>query len=336
MRTRDLSGEQTAARLFRLAEARPGVCRLLAELLLDAQQLVVLGEALRAARRTRLDLPRLEANGKVRNEGILCLARAVGGHNTPASILGHFHGLNRLGDRSDLVDLKQQRVASTLIDGFLDALGVGHEQVITDDLARLAHLLGHGLVRIEIVLVEGVLDRNHRIVLNEFLVQRCQFGPSLALRAIVALSLKVEIVRRLVGQPKLRGGHVHADLDLACVAGLLDGVDYQLETLLVGEDVGREAALIADIARVLAVLLLDHALEVVIHLGAHLHRLGEVLRTDGQDHELLHRQLITSMAATVDHVECGDWHGHLVSRVARKIRNVLIERNSLARSTRLA
>eukprot|EP00964_Phaeocystis_antarctica_P154483 scaffold123195_cov36-Phaeocystis_antarctica.AAC.1 len=37
-----------------------------AELLLDAQQLVVFGEALRAARRARLDLPRLQADRQVR------------------------------------------------------------------------------------------------------------------------------------------------------------------------------------------------------------------------------------------------------------------------------
>ena len=39
----------------------------------------------------------------------------------------------------------------------------------------------------------------------------------------------------------------------------------------------------------LGALLLDDALEVVVDLGAHLHRLGEVLGADGQDHELLAR-----------------------------------------------
>ena len=38
----------------------------------------------------------------------------------------------------------------------------------------------------------------------------------------------------------------------------------------------------------LGALLLDDALEVVVDLRAHLHRLGEVLGADGQDHELLH------------------------------------------------
>ena len=78
----------------------------------------------------------------------------------------------------------------------------------------------------------------------------------------------------LVGlQPELRRGHVHTDLDLTRVACLLDGLDDEVEPLLVLEDVGREAALVAHVARVLAVLGLDHRLEVMVDLGAHLHRL---------------------------------------------------------------
>jgi len=40
---------------------------------------------------------------------------------------------------------------------------------------------------------------------------------------------------------KLGGGNVHADLDLAGVASLLDGLDEELEALIVGLDVGGEA-----------------------------------------------------------------------------------------------
>ena len=47
-------------------------------------------------------------------------------------------------------------------------------------------------------------------------------------------------------------------LHLARVASLLDGSHHQVEPLLVVQDVGREAALVANVARVLAVLLGDH------------------------------------------------------------------------------
>jgi hypothetical protein len=84
--------------------------------------------------------------------------------------------------------------------------------------------------------------------------------------------LEVEIVLAVLEE--LGGGDVHAELDLAGVAGLLDGGDAEVETLLVGLDVGREAALVADVGGVLAVLRLNDLLEVLVDLGAHAHRLG--------------------------------------------------------------
>jgi hypothetical protein len=49
----------------------PRVDRLVPQLLLNTQQLVVLGEALRAAGRAGLDLARGQADGQVRDERVL-------------------------------------------------------------------------------------------------------------------------------------------------------------------------------------------------------------------------------------------------------------------------
>ena len=136
---------------------------------LDAQQLVVLGQALRAAGRARLDLARRQTHGEVGNERVLGLARAVRGHHAPPGLLGHAHGLDRLRDRPDLVDLEQERVAGLLLDGRLDASGVGHEQVVPDDLAEPGGGERGGVV--PVVLVEGVLDGDDGVVLAEGLVE---------------------------------------------------------------------------------------------------------------------------------------------------------------------
>ena len=152
-----------------MAPVLAGVDRVRAQLRLDAQQLVVLGEALRAARRARLDLARRQADGEVGDERVLGLSAAVRGHHAPAGLLGHAHRLDRLGDGADLVDLEQQRVARLLLDGRLDARRVGHEQVVADDLAEARGGEGRGVV--PVVLVEGVLDRDDRVVLAEALVE---------------------------------------------------------------------------------------------------------------------------------------------------------------------
>jgi hypothetical protein len=69
-----------------------GESRLGAERLLDAEQLIVLGETLRAARRARLDLADAEADDEVGDERVLGLAAAVRHHDGPA-------GLARVGWR---------------------------------------------------------------------------------------------------------------------------------------------------------------------------------------------------------------------------------------------
>ena len=57
---------------------------------------------------------------------------------------------------------------------------------------------------------------------------------------------------------------VHDDTQAAHRDGLVD----QVQALVVGADVGREAALVAHVSRVLTVFFLDDALQRVVHLRA--------------------------------------------------------------------
>jgi hypothetical protein len=71
-------------------------------------------------------------------------------------------------------------------------------------------------------LVEGILDRNDWGVFDEALVHLAKLlrrNPVLGIRLGV---LEVQVVLAVLVE--LGGGNVHADLDLAGVAGLLDGV----------------------------------------------------------------------------------------------------------------
>ena len=76
-----------------------------------------------------------------------------------------------------------------------------------------------------------------------FLLTGQHLGP------VVVLGLEVEVVLAVLEE--LRGRDVHADLDLAREAGRLDRLVDEVEALLVRADVGREAALVADVAGVL-------------------------------------------------------------------------------------
>ena len=82
----------------------------------------------------------------------------MGDHDAPTSALRHGASLDGLGNRANLVHLEEEGVAKFLIDTSLHTLGVGHEQVVADDLDTVANLLGHLHVRGEIVLVEWILN----------------------------------------------------------------------------------------------------------------------------------------------------------------------------------
>lgn len=105
-----------------------------AELLFNAQQLVVLGKALGSARGTRLDLTGAQTNGEIGNVRVFRLARSVARHDAPTGFLGLDHGGDGFRDRSDLVHLEQQTGASSFVNGAANLFNVRHGQVVTDHL----------------------------------------------------------------------------------------------------------------------------------------------------------------------------------------------------------
>src|SRR5262249_60353559 len=83
------------------------IARLIAELFLDAEQLVVFGQPIRAGERARLDLAGVGGDRNVGNGGIRRLAGAMGDDGPVAGALGELDGVERLAQGSDLVELDQ-------------------------------------------------------------------------------------------------------------------------------------------------------------------------------------------------------------------------------------
>src|SRR5580765_1333661 len=82
----------------------------LSQILLDAQQLVVLGDAVRPGQRPGLDLERIHPDRDVRDGRVLGLAGAVGDHRGISRSLGHLDRRESLGEGADLIHLDQDRV----------------------------------------------------------------------------------------------------------------------------------------------------------------------------------------------------------------------------------
>src|SRR5207302_8803699 len=109
LRTRTtFSASQPNAKECRSAKSERALsrkARALAELLLDAQQLVVLCRPFASARTAGFDLSRVGGDGEISDRRVFSLARPMGDHRGVVSILSGFHGFERLGQRSDLIQL---------------------------------------------------------------------------------------------------------------------------------------------------------------------------------------------------------------------------------------
>mmetsp|Transcript_74637 Transcript_74637/g.216563 ORF Transcript_74637/g.216563 Transcript_74637/m.216563 type:complete len:306 (+) Transcript_74637:489-1406(+) len=184
------------------------------------------------------------------------------------------------------------------------------------------------------VLIEGVLDRNKRVLAEPALVVFDHLGSCLLHVGgpFAGRILEVQVVLLCLGLPKFGRCNIGADLHLVRVARLLDSLHEHIQSLVVVLHSRGEAALVANVASVLPVLFLDHRLQCVVDLGADFHRILKRRRAGGQDHELLACQTISSMASTVDDIEGRHGHHELVHRLARELRDVLVQ-GHLARSS---
>src|SRR5579872_4905191 len=115
-----------------------GVTSGAAELLLDADELVVLGEAVGARQRAGLDLSAIGADRQIGDGCVLGFARAVRHDLGVIGATRQRHGFERLAKRTNLVDLDQDGVADVLLDAVGQALWVGDEEIVADQLDLLA------------------------------------------------------------------------------------------------------------------------------------------------------------------------------------------------------
>src|ERR1700730_17195238 len=156
---RRISAPRTTPRIFICASSpepgeglAAGIAHRVAEVLLDPQQLVVLGDALRARQRSGLDLQRIGAHRDIGDGGVLGLARAVRDHRAVAGALGELDRGEGLRQGADLVHLYQDRVGDALLDALAEDAGVGDEDVVADQLQLLAQAPGQRLPAFPVVL----------------------------------------------------------------------------------------------------------------------------------------------------------------------------------------
>ncbi|MNX46846.1 hypothetical protein D3C86_773940 [compost metagenome] len=231
-----------------------------------------------------------------------------------ARALGHLDGGQGLGQGADLVDLDQDGVGRAEADAAVEAIGVGDEEVVADQLHALAEALGELGPAVPVVFGHAVLDREDGVAVDEVLevIDHLVGGADDAFTLEVVLAVAVEL-----GRGDVEGEH---DVSARGVAGGLDGIHDDREGVVGRVDLGRIAALVADGGVQAAGL--EDLLERMEDLRAAAQGLGEGGRADGHDHELLDVDRVVGMGAAVDDVEHRNGKG-----TGRDAADVAVERH---------
>ena len=270
------------------------------EIFFDAEELVVLGDAFGAAGGTGLDLTGIESHGQVGDGGIFGFAGTVGGHGGVAGLVGHLDGFEGFGDGTDLVELDEDGVAALLGDTLGESLGIGYEQVVTDELDAVAEFAVEDLPAFPVFFVEAVFDGVDRILVDELLPVPDEFFGGEGLSALGEL-----VFANFVGLPFGRGGiHREDEILAGFEAGEFNGFEDALDGFFVAGQVGGETTFVADGGG--ESLALEEGLEGVEDFGAPAEAFTEAFGTSGHDHEFLNVNGIGRVGAAVENVHHGD------------------------------
>jgi hypothetical protein len=151
--------------------------------------------------------------------------------------------LDRFRDGSNLVDLKQETVASFFLNSNLDTKGVRDGEVVANNLDTTFG--GEVSPSLPVILVEGILDGDDGVLLDVAEVEVGKFDTGEPLRRVGIGVLEVEVVLAILVE--LRGGNIKSDLDLSLITCLLDSLAEELKRLICARDVWGESSLITNI-----------------------------------------------------------------------------------------
>ena len=174
-----------------------------------------------------------------------------------AVLLREAHRLDRLGERADLVDLDEDRVADAAVDALLQPLGIRDEEVVADELDPVAELASVSAFH------ASQSSSAQPSSIETIGIRVDDAAPELRhLRRAEARGPRSGRGRR---EDLARRG-VERDRDPLAVARALGRLEDRLDRGLARLEIGREAALVADAGREPAVA--EHLLQRVVHLGA--------------------------------------------------------------------
>ena len=208
----------------------------------------------------------------------------------------HLDRFQRLGYRTDLVQLDQNRVAAMQGDTLMQTLGVGYEQVVANQLYSLAQLLSHHLPAFPVLFIQAILDGVDRVLVAQALPVCYQLSGGELLTGLGQYILALLLALPLTGSSIDRQYEILARL----ITGLLNSLKNQLNRLFVACQVRCETALITYGGS--QALALQQRCQSVEYLSTPAQTFLEALSAYRHNHELLYIYGVGRMCAAVQDV----------------------------------
>ena len=145
----------------------------------------------------------------------------MGRNCSVSSLVSHLNCLKCLRNRTDLIQLNQDRVSASKRNTLGKSLRIGYKQVIANQLNLVAKFFGKLLPAFPVFLIQGILDGNDRVFVNQLFPVVDQL-----IRCINSTSLWKLVLAKLACLP-LRRSSVHSDHKvfswlIACILNSLE------------------------------------------------------------------------------------------------------------------
>ena len=221
----------------------------------------------------------------------------------------HIDGLQRFGQRADLVHFNQHGIRNTLLDAIRQTGRVGHKKVIANKLNLVTDQIRQHFPTGPVVLIHTVLNRDDWVVCTKVcqilrIFLGCQ-GFTFALQLVFAV---LEILR---GRAVQRQIDVFAQL----IAGFLNRNLDEIQSSARAFDVWRKTAFITDPSVVARSR--QFFFQRVKDFGAHADGFFHVAGGHRHDHEFLNVDWVICVLAAIDDIH--HWHRQDTGRGATNV-----------------
>ena len=234
----------------------------------------------------------VQRDGDVRDGRVFRLAASVGNDGGVARAFRHFHGFHRLRQRADLIHFDENGIGDAFVDAAGEALRIRDEEIVADELNFAAERLRQKFPAVPIFFAEAVFDGNNRIIFEEALVIRDHARRVLG-RVVAGQMIEAVIAQNFGRCDVERESNVFP----GAIARFFNRFANDFNRRFVGRQIRRKAAFVADRRR--ESLAFEHALERLVHFGAHAERFAEIRSADGHDHAFLDVDIVVRVRAAV-------------------------------------